>query len=331
MNSFRTEIFLKKSTFTVDYHKKSIFIGSCFTKNIGSKLLENQFPVLINPFGVLYNPLSVQKALEIIIHKTEFTENDLHFRNDKWFSFDHHSSFSAPDKKEVLKKINSKIDEAHSFLKEAESLFITFGTSWYFKLQETNQVVANCHKLPSNLFNRKILNIEEIVHSWEKMITQLKEFNPKLKVVFTVSPIRHWKDGAVNNQLSKSILIVAIHEILKEFEHISYFPSYEIMMDDLRDYRFYNDDFLHPNSQAINYIWDKFKSAFIEEDTIQISKQVQKIVKAVNHRPFHPKTNSYKDFLGSNLDKIKQLNIKYPFIDFHEEKLYFTEEIEKYF
>ncbi len=329
MNSFRTEIFPKKSYFSIDYHRKTVFIGSCFTENIGNKLLENKFPALINPFGVLYNPKSVLKALEIIIAKKIFFENDLNYENDKWFSFNHHSSFSSPNKKEVLNKINGEIDKAHNYIKEAQTLFITFGTSWYFKLLENNEVVANCHKLPSNLFKRELLNVNEIVSSWGQLIKQLNNFNPDLKIVFTVSPIRHWKDGAINNQLSKSILIVAIHEILKGNKHIPYFPSYEIMMDDLRDYRFYDDDFLHPNSQAINYIWDKFKAAFIEEKTVQISKQVEKIIKAVNHRPFHPQTNSYKKFLAANLENIKQLSLKYPFIDFSKEELHFANELEK--
>lgn len=329
MNSFRTEIFPEKSSFSVDYHKKMIFLGSCFTENIGKKLLENKFPAMVNPFGVLYNPQSVLKALEMIITKKIFIDKDLNFENDKWFSFDHHSSFSSPNKEEVLKKINNKIDNAHVFLKEAQSLFITFGTSWYFKLLKNNEVVANCHKLPAKLFKRKILSTEKIVSSWEKLIKKFKEFNPELKIIFTVSPIRHLKDGAINNQLSKSILIVAIHNLIGKHYNTSYFPSYEIMMDDLRDYRFYNDDFLHPNSQAINYIWDKFKTTFIEDKTDQISKQVQKIVKAVNHRPFHPQTNSYKKFLEVNLEKIKQLKIKYPFIDFSMEKLHFANELEK--
>ena len=331
MNSFRTEIFPKKSLFSIDYHKKMVFMGSCFTENIGIKLLENKLPALVNPFGVLYNPESVLKALEIIISKKIFINNDLNFENDKWFSFDHHSSFSSPNKEEVLKKINGEINKAHNYIKEAQSLFITFGTSWYFKLLKNNEVVANCHKLPANLFDRKILKTKKIVSSWSQLIKKISEFNPDLKIVFTVSPIRHWKDGAINNQLSKSILNVAIHEIIKEYKHISYFPSYELIMDDLRDYRFYDDDFLHPNSQAINYIWDKFKTTFIAERTVQISQQVEKIVKAVNHRPFHPKTKSYKKFLEINLENIKQLNIKYLFIDFSKEKLHFANELEKLF
>jgi len=329
MNSFRTEIFPEKSPFYVDYHKKMLFMGSCFTENIGNKLLENKFPALVNPFGVLYNPFSVQKAIELIIHNKKFSNNNLNFENDKWFSFYHHSSFSSPNKKDILNNINDKIDKSHHFLKETQLLFITFGTSWYYKLIKTGEIVANCHKLPANLFDRKLLDIEQIVSSWQKLIKQLKEFNPDLKIIFTVSPIRHWKDGAVNNRLSKSILIVAIHEVLKKFEHLSYFPSYEIMMDDLRDYRFYADDFLHLNSQAINYIWDKFKSAFIDEGTMQISKRVQKIVKAVNHRPFHPQTKGYKEFLESHLRKLEQMNIQYPFINFSKEKLHFANELEK--
>ena len=329
MNSFRTEIFPKKSIFYVDYHKKSVFIGSCFTKNIGNKLSETKFPVLINPFGVLYNPLSVKNALEIIISRKIISDKDLNFENDKWFSFNHHSSFSSHEEEKVLQKINSKIIEAHDFLKEAKYLFVTFGTSWYYKLQTTNQIVANCHKLPAKLFIRELLNANEITVSWSAILKLLHEFNPSLKIIFTVSPIRHWKDGAINNQLSKSTLIIAIHELLAKHKNTSYFPSYEIMMDDLRDYRFYDDDFLHPNTQAINYIWNKFENTFIDEKTIQVSKQIEKIAKAINHRPFHPQTDSYKKFLIANIENIKQLITKYPFIDFSKEKQHFVNELEK--
>jgi hypothetical protein len=331
MNSFRTEIFPEKSNFSIGYHQKTVFIGSCFTENIGNKFIENKFPVLVNPFGVLYNPLSVQKAIGLIIKQKKFKDEDLQFANDKWFSFEHHGSFSGTDKELVLKNINKQIDESHRFLKNTDALFVTFGTSWYYQLKTNQKVVANCHKLPANRFSCKLLSVEEIVAAWTELIGQLKKFNPEIKLIFTISPIRHWKDGAVNNQLSKSILNVAIHRLIEKFEQTSYFPAYELVMDDLRDYRFYADDFLHPNTQAINYIWDKFSAAFIEDKNLQIAKKINRITKAVSHRPLHPKTETYRKFLQANIEKIKQLGKDYPFIDFSKEKEYFEGELRKWF
>ena len=331
MNSFRTEIFPEKSNFSIGYHQKTVFIGSCFTENIGNKFIENKFPVLVNPFGVLYNPLSVQKAIGLIIKQKKFKDDDLQFANDKWFSFEHHGSFSGTDKELVLKNINKQIDESYRFLKNADALFVTFGTSWYYQLKTNQKVVANCHKLPANRFNCKLLSVEEIVAAWTELIGQLKKFNPEIKLIFTISPIRHWKDGAVNNQLSKSILNVAIHRLIEKFEQTSYFPAYELVMDDLRDYRFYADDFLHPNTQAINYIWDKFTAVFIEDKNLQIAKQINRITKAISHRPLHPKTETYRKFVQANIEKIKQFGKEYPFVDFFKEKEYFEGELRKWF
>lgn len=331
MNSFRTEIFPKKSSFPIDHHKKTVFIGSCFTENIGLKLVQNKFPVLINPFGVLYNPLSVKKAIDLIIGKKTFDNTDLQFVNDKWFSFAHHGSFSGTDKELVLTNINKKIKESHLFLKTTNLLFVTFGTSWYYRLKKNGELVANCHKLPANLFDRELLNLEEIVAEWARLIERLHKFNPGLKLVFTISPIRHWKDGAVNNQLSKSVLNVAIHKLVQEFEQAFYFPAYEIMLDDLRDYRFYADDFIHPNTQAINYIWDKFMDAFIEDKSLAILKQINKITKSASHKAFYPETENYRKFLLANIENVEMLAQTYPFIDFSVEKKHFLDELKKYF
>ena len=320
---FRTEVFTNKFETDISYTDKSFFIGSCFTDNIGNKLNELKFPVIINPFGVLYNPVSVKKSLEFIIKNYKFDETKLEFFNEKWFSFYHHTKFSSANKKDTLKLINNNITEAHSFLKQTKFLFITFGTSWVYKLKETGSYVSNCHKLPAKMFEHLMLPKEQIIEEYKNLINQLLEFNSKLKIVFTVSPIRHWKDGAANNQLSKANLIVAIHDIIEQYECASYFPAYEIMMDDLRDYRFYTDDMLHPSNQAISYIWDKFKSSYIKKSTLQISNQIKKFIIAKNHIPFNPNSEAHKKFLKKNLDNIKKFTEKHPDINLDEEKKYF--------
>ncbi|MBN1251082.1 MAG: GSCFA domain-containing protein [Bacteroidales bacterium] len=320
---FRTEVFTDKFDTSINYKGKYLFIGSCFTENIGNKLNQLKFNALINPFGVLYNPVSVKKSIDLLIEKKLFNESMLEFYNEKWFSFYHHSKFSSSDKNEALKLINNGIDKAHLFLKESKILFITFGTSWVYKLKKENKFVSNCHKLPSKLFEHLFLDKETIVKEYKVLINSLLRFNPALKIIFTVSPIRHWKDGAINNQLSKSNLIVAIHELVKSYENVNYFPAYEIMMDDLRDYRYYSDDLLHLNNQAINYIWQKFIDSFIEKETLLISKEVEKFISAKNHVPFYPKSEAYKKFVADNLRKINEFMSINTNIDLKSEKEYF--------
>ena len=321
---FRTEIFTKKFDTDISYTDKSFFIGSCFTDNISNKLKEVKFDVISNPFGVLYNPISVKQSLDFIIDNKKFNETYLEFYNEKWFSFFHHSKFSLANKKETLELINNNITKTHDFLKQTKFLFITFGTSWAYKLKSTNSYVANCHKLPSKIFEHTFLSKEQIVDEYNLLINRLLSINPNMKIIFTVSPIRHWKNGATNNQLSKSNLIIAINDIVNQFDCANYFPAYEIMIDDLRDYRFYADDMIHPNQQAIDYIWDKFKSSYIKKSTLQISNKIKKFIVAKNHIPFNSDSDAHKIFLKTNLDSIKKFLEKYPYINLQEELKYFT-------
>ena len=323
MSQFRTEISLKKSKILINYQSRLFFIGSCFSDNIGNMLSYYKFPVLLNPFGVMYNPVSVLNALDFIIEKKIFNENDLHFSNGIWFSYYHHSSFSSPKKANVLRKINEQSQKAFDYLKNSHVLFVTFGTARYYRLKESGKIVANCHKQASQIFEHELLSVQEIVKLWNEFIEKLNRINPQLHIVFTLSPVRHWKDGAANNTLSKSILHVAIHELLKNHQNCSYFPSYEIMMDDLRDYRFYTDDFLHPNKLAIDYIWKKFCNVYIDDKTLQISYKIEKIIKAAAHRPFQPNTENHKKFLITQYNKIKDLQKQYPYLNFDDEINYF--------
>lgn len=323
MNWLRTVIDIPRFPFQVDYTTPTLLIGSCFSDNVGAKLSEYKFPVIINPFGVLYNPLSIKNALKYLLTKEQFTEDELDFYNDLWFSFSHHSSFSSPDKEKCLHQINQKLQEAKKFLIKTKCLMITFGTSWLYIHKERKSVVANCHKIPQKQFIREFVSADKIVHEYIPFLHDIVEKLPEIKIIFTVSPIRHWKDGAVQNQQSKANLIVAIRQILAEVPGSFYFPSYEIMMDDLRDYRFYEDNMLHPNSLAIKYIWEKFTQSLIDPEYAGVMKEVEKINNAANHRPFNPNSSQYKQFVKQNISKIEALNQNYPFLDFEEELIFF--------
>jgi len=316
MKDFRTKIQARPSKNKISYHTPVLFMGSCFTENIGNRMRDLKFPVLINPFGVLYNPVSVRQSLEIILDKRDFNENDLGFFNEQWFSFYHDTEFSDPDKEKCLDNINSRLKLAREQLKSAQYLIVTFGTAWVYEYIKYGRVVSNCHKIPAKEFERYKLGVEDIFVQWAKLINRIEEFNPELKIIFTVSPVRHWKDGAIQNQLSKSTLILAIHQLQKIFENIDYFPSYEIMMDDLRDYRFYTDDMLHPSTLAINYIWEQFSETYFEKETIHIVNEVNKIVLAENHRPINPNTENHQRFLQKLANQKQQLEKKYPFVKF---------------
>jgi len=296
-----------------------MFIGSCFTESIGSKLNDYKFPVDINPFGVIYNPSSVSKSLELLIEKKEFTKDDLYFFNGKWLSFFHHSSFSDKNPEQCLSGINAKITESREFLKKAGFLFITFGTAWVFEWKESGETVSNCHKISALKFNRKLLTVEDILENYKTLIHKLIQFNPQLKIIFTVSPIRHWKDGAEGNQVSKAILLLSVHQLMKKIQSISYFPAYEIIMDDLRDYRFYSDDMIHLNSVAIDYIWERFCETYLDKEASGIMKNIDPVISAMGHKPFEPDSNLHQDFLIKILDKIEKLQLQYSFIDFSRE------------
>lgn len=312
---FRTEIPTEPSNFQINHETAILMMGSCFTDNIGEKLDESLFPVKINPFGVVYNPFSVFQGLEIILNNKEYLEEDLFEQDGIWHSWDHHSTFSASDKYEVLKKINAEIKESHRHLKTAKYLILTFGTAWSYHLKSTKSIVGNCHKVPSENFDRKLAEVSQIVNAFETIKDKLSQFNPDIRIILTVSPVRHWKDGAHGNQLSKSILHLAINRILQNAEKsVEYFPSYEIMMDDLRDYRFYADDLLHPNDQAIEYIYEKFEGYYFNNETVSINKKLETIIKASKHRLFDKNSEKSRKFIEKQISKIDELKSEFPFL-----------------
>lgn len=321
----RTIVKTTPSPEKITYINGAMFIGSCFASSIGSQMEKGRMPVMINPAGSVYNPVSVCNTLDTITSGKEFVIDDLYNNNGTWLSFFHYTDFSSDNPLRVLDKINSKSVKAMSFLKNAGFLFITFGTARVYRLRKTGQIVSNCHKLPSSDFESDLLSVNEITELWSRQLDTLHRLFPKLKIVFTISPVRHWKDGAHGNQISKSILFLAVEELLSHPAAPGYFPAYEMVIDDLRDYRFYKDDMLHPSSLAIDYIWEAFTESFIEKNTIKLYNEVVKITMALNHRLNTDSDSKIRDFALQMKKKISELEAKAPEIDFTSEKKYFQD------
>lgn len=316
-----TNVELPVSQSEIKHSDIIMIMGSCFAENIGNKLSDNKFRCDRNPFGILYNPMSIYEALSRILENNRYTESELMESGGKWFSLMHHGSFSSASKEECLNNINIRISEGHENLKKADWLIITFGTARVYRWSDDGRIVGNCHKLNSRLFTRELLEIDDVVSSYTSLITRIKEVNPKIKIIFTVSPIRHAKDGMHGNQISKSVLLVAIDKICSVMDNCHYFPSYEIMMDELRDYRFYADDMLHPSAMAVEYIWERFSQVYFSRSTFDIMKEYEEIRKGLNHKPFNPESDTYRKFLSQILLKIDILKEKLPYLDVENEKL----------
>ena len=296
-----------------------MLFGSCFTENIGKKLLESKFRCDINPFGVLYNPMSILEALNQIIKKKVYTSDDIMESRGLWFSLMHHSSFSSYSKNMCLDNINRRIEIASDFILKTDWLVLTFGTARVYKWNENGCIVGNCHKLNEKLFSRSITDVNEIVSSYTKAIRDIRFINPDIKFLFTVSPIRHAKDGMHGNQISKSVLLLAIDRICTLNDNCYYFPSYEIMMDELRDYRFYADDMLHLSDKAVDYIWEKFSETYFSGNTMDAIKACKEITRALAHKPFNPDSDAYRSFLSQILLKIETLKEKFTYLDVEKE------------
>lgn len=322
---FTTKIPVQKSAFPIDYDSKVMLLGSCFAENMGNKFAYFKFQATTNPFGIIFNPVSLKKIIERSIQKNYFTENDIFFHNELWHCFEVHSELSNPDKDAFLESLNDLINSTNKLLNESTHIIITLGTSWVYRNIETNEIVANCHKVPQKQFAKDLLPIETIVQSLESILFHVSILNPNCKFIFTVSPVRHVKDGFTENTLSKAHLIAAIHSVLNQKFSTSlelttqnniYFPAYEIMMDELRDYRFYAEDMLHPNQTAIDYIWIQFFENYVSESVFGLMNEICSIQKGLQHRPFNPNTENHQKFLNQLDLKIKAIKNQYPFIKF---------------
>ena len=314
---FTTKITIEKFQNPITYESKIMALGSCFAENMSEKFEYFKFQNSVNPFGIIFNPVSIEKLVNRIVNKIEFTEKDIFFHNDLWHCYEVHSELSNPNKEEFLKELNLLLFQSFNSLIQTTHIIITYGTSWVYRNIESKEIVANCHKVPQKQFSKELLSIETIQKSIQNTIALIQKVNPNCNFIFTVSPVRHIKDGFVENQRSKSHLISAIHSIHNsQFTIHNYFPSYEIMMDELRDYRFYAEDMLHPNQTAIDYIWECFSENYISEESQQVMVEVDSIQKSLLHRSFNPNSERHQKFLENLQQKINTLALKLPHLTF---------------
>ena len=320
---FRTEIYIEPTPVKITYNDPAMFLGSCFAVSIGEKFKTGRMPVLINPSGTMFNPVSVSKTLSNIIKGTVVSEKDLFEFDGKWVSFDHYTEFSSDNPDKVLEKVNTATRLANQFIGKAKFLFITFGTARIYRLKGTGSVVSNCHKIPSGYFSQDLMKTDDITGIWLPVLDEIKTLYPNLKIIFTISPVRHWKDGPHGNTISKSTLFMAVEELLKHSSEPMYFPAYELLMDDLRDYRFYDSDMLHPSAEAIDYIWDKFTGCYFDINTLNLWNEAETIFKGFNHILKTNDLSGLKKFALVMLMKISEFENKVPIVDFTSEKEYF--------
>ncbi len=303
----------------ITHADKLLLIGSCFAENIGEKLSNSKFDSLINPNGILFNPASIATALRSYLQPgTRNTKPETN--NGLYFSFAHHGSFSSSSKEELETKINLSHKKANAQLKAAKFLIITFGSAFAYRHVASDEIVANCHKLPQPEFKKELLSVEDIVADYKLLFEELKKFNPQLNIILTVSPVKYLRDGLIENNLSKAILIQSIHQLLTATANCLYFPAYELVTDDLRDYRFYKEDMAHPNEQAINYVWEKFADCYFNEETKKLNQKIKEVSQALNHRPLKPDTDKHSEFRNTIIKKCTELENSYPFLNFSEEK-----------
>lgn len=313
---FTTKIPIQKFQNPITYESKILALGSCFAENMSEKFEYFKFQNTTNPFGIIFNPVSIEKLVNRIVNKIEFTEKDIFFHNDLWHCYEVHSELSNPNKNEFLTTLNALISSTNKQLNSSTHIIITYGTSWVYRNIESNEIVANCHKVPQKQFSKEILSIETIEKSIQNTIQLIQKINPNCNFIFTVSPVRHIKDGFIENQRSKSHLISALHFNNQQPTTNNYFPSYEIMMDELRDYRFYGEDMLHPNQIAIDYIWERFSENYISDETQKVMQEVDNIQKSLLHKPFNPNSESHHIFLENLNKKIQMLQNQFPFMRF---------------
>ncbi|MHC2993094.1 hypothetical protein OB13_16475 [Pontibacter sp. HJ8] len=308
---FRTEVHIPASGLNLTLQDRVLTIGSCFADVIGNKLLENKAHVLVNPFGTIFNPLSVCNLLGAAAGKPHAFEQHLVQHQEIWYAYDLHSSLSSPDRQELLQRIDQQLQSTRQALQEAKLLIITLGTAVGYRLHSTGHIVANCHKLPARHFSRQLLTTDEILAAFEHTLPLLRQLNPDLQVLLTVSPVRHIKETIEVNSVSKAILRLVCHQLDERHTQVGYFPAYEIMLDDLRDYRFYGRDMVHPTDTAEDYIWEKFTCAHLAKDFITFLKEWEKVRRALAHRPFHPESAAHQSFLKSTLHQLQQLQDRY--------------------
>ena len=339
---FMVHIDVRKLARQINYKDKILLIGSCFTEHIGNSLEELKFSVLQNPNGILFDPYSVARSLQSYAHNKRYTEEDFFELNEIWHSWEHHSRYSDVNRDHAVYRVNASQGKAHEFLSTADWVIITLGSAFSYRLTDfaikaktvshesspgmrtiTGMGVANCHRAPAQWFDKNLMAIDEIISVLDSCLQELFEFNSRINVIFTVSPVRHIRDGVVDNNRSKARLIEAVHHVVQKFERVNYFPAYELVIDVLRDYRFYDLDLVHPNYMATEFVLEKFADSCVDENSRALMEEVKQIVTARKHKAFQPETMAHKQFLKSYFEKTSQLKARHPFLDLTEEINYF--------
>lgn len=313
---FRTQFPIKSIEPELEYSSRIFLTGSCFVENIGEKLDYYKVRNLRNPFGILYHPAAIEKLITKSINEEEYTTEDIFFYNERWHCFDAHSALSEPSENLLLNNLNENLHQTKEYLKEATHIVLTFGTSWIYRSSKSNELVANCHKLPQENFSKELTGVQDLENIFRRIISSIRRINDSAGIIFTVSPVRHIKDGVVENQRSKASLILALYNVIEGVDLLNYFPAYEIMHDDLRDYRFYGKDMLHPTPVAVDYIWQKFVGAGFSTESITFLKEIEAVQKSLTHKAFNPNSEAHQKFEISLNRKIEVLKKKAPYITF---------------
>ena len=324
MDPFFLPIQISSPTDRIQYPQKILLSGSCFTEHIGHQLEEMKFNVLQNPNGILFDPLSVAHSLISYIKPESYVPEDLFLLNELWQSWQHHGVFSDTSQFLTLNKINQSQQAAHLFLKQADWLIITLGSAFSYTLKKKNKPVANCHRAPGDWFIKKLLTLEEMLASLDELIHRLTDFNPRLQIVFTISPVRHIRDGVIENNRSKARLIEVVHQLVNKFNRIYYFPAYELVIDVLRDYRFYDKDLVHPNYMATQFVMENFMEHYVHGESRILAEEIRKLQISRKHRALHPETNAHRLFMEEQYVKANELASRYPFMDFSGELAHFS-------
>ena len=311
------------------YTDKILLTGSCFTEHIADRLAQHHFRIVSNPNGILFNPLSVADSLSGYLQGRQYQGEELFYLNELWNSWDHHTRFSDIDRDTALNRINRTQSEAGNMIREADWLIITLGSAFQYYLREGGLPVANNHRAPGQWFEKKLLTIEKISSALSDMLTLLHEKNPKARVLLTISPVRHIRDGVVDNNRSKARLIEAAHELCSTFGFVHYFPSYELVIDVLRDYRYYDIDLVHPNFAATSYVWDTFMHTCIEEQTKQQMAAILELSTAQKHRPRFAGTQAHQDFCRKYAEKARELQYLHPYLDLSGPLAYFDDPLKE--
>ncbi len=324
MDSFFLPIQISAPAERIHYPQRILLTGSCFTEHIGQQMIDMKFDTLQNPNGILFDPLSVAGSLISYLEPVIYKQEDLFFLNELWQSWKYHGVFSGTVSSDVLSHINNAQQAAHDFLRKADWLIITLGSAFSYTLREQNKPVANCHRAPANWFTKKLLPVEEMLAVLDEALHRLFSFNPRLQIVFTISPVRHIRDGVIENNRSKARLIEVAHQLVNKFNHTHYFPAYELVIDVLRDYRFYDKDLVHPNYMATQYVVESFMEHYMQPETRLLAEEIRKLQISRKHRPLHPDTDAHRRFMFDQYSKTLELAQKYSFMNFEPELLYFS-------